>query len=110
MCLDGGGAGAESALLGEVIGTGDTAGVQNFTVSVIALQGEGGVDMRTNPLDNLPDPFGGTLDSGSLVEGLQPDDFNTQLSVVRFRGKINMRERITANTQAGNEDTNTNGG
>ena len=99
----------ESVLLGEVIGTSETAGVQSFTISVISFRQNDGIDIRTLPDENVPDPFGGTLDSASIVEGLQPN-FTTLITRPRFRGKINIRERISANVNAGNEDVNTNGG
>lgn len=100
----------QDIILGEVTGTGTLAsGVETFDVSVISFDANNGVDLRTVPDQNVPDPFGGTLESGSIVEGLNPN-FTTLITRPRFRGKINIRERISANVNAGNEDVNTNGG
>ena len=104
-----GGSGTQQTILGEVTGTGSTAGVENFEVDVISFQLENGVDMRNDPTNNIPDPYGGTLESpGSVVLGLQPH-FDIVISRHWFRGVGLIRERISANPTAGNEGTNTGG-
>ena len=96
-------------ILGEVTGTSSAAGVESFEVDVISFQLENGVDMRNNPSMNIPDPYGGTLETGSIVLGLNPH-FDIVIDRHWFRGVGLVRERISANPSAGNEGTPTNGG
>ena len=104
-----GGAGTQQTILGEVTGTGSTAGVENFEVDVISFQLENGVDMRNDPGNNIPDPYGGTLEStGSVVLGMQPN-FDISISRHYLRGVGMIKERISANPSAGNEGTPTDG-
>ena len=104
-----GGDGTQQFILGEVTGTSSAAGVESFEVDVISFQLENGVDMRNNPSMNIPDPYGGTLETGSIVLGLNPH-FDIVIDRHWFRGVGLVRERISANPSAGNEGTPTNGG
>ena len=104
-----GGSGTQQTILGEVTGTGSTAGVENFEVDVISFQLENGVDMRNDPTNNIPDPYGGTVEStGSVVLGMQPN-FDISISRHYLRGVGLIGERISANPSAGNEGTPTDG-
>ena len=96
-------------VIGEVTGMSSSAGVESFEVSVISFEPFGGVDMRTDPTRNVPDPYGGTLGTGSTVLGLNPH-FDIVIDRHWFRGVGLVRERISANPSAGNEGTPTNGG
>ena len=104
-----GGSNEQQFILGEVTGTSTSAGgIQSFELGVISFQPFNGIDMRNDPAVNIPDPYGGTLESGSTVLGMNPD-FAIEISRHYLRGVGLIRERISANPSAGNEGTPTDG-
>ena len=104
-----GGTGTQQFVLGEVTGMSSSGGVESFEINVISFQLENGTDMRNDPANNIPDPYGGTLETGSIVLGMNPH-FDIVIDRHWFRGVGLVRERISANPSAGNEGTPTNGG
>ena len=93
------GTATQSTILGVVTGTGSTAGINNIDVTVISFDANNGQDIRNDPNTNIPNPFGGSVEAGSIVERILPTT-TTALSRHYFRGVGLIRERITDDPSA----------
>ena len=58
-----------------------------------------GQDIRNDPNTNIPNPFAGSVEAGSIVERILPTT-TTALSRHYFRGVGLIRERITDDPSA----------
>ena len=89
----------QDTILGVVSGTGSSSGINNITIDVISFDANNGQDIRNDPNTNIPDPFGGSVEAGSVVLQIVPTT-TTALSRHYFRGVGLIRERITDDPSA----------